>query len=257
MFANISATSRSRPAAALTWSKSGISVSRETPVVSHPDDERLGQLLRAARRRSDFTQEQLSILTGIPVKQLRRIEAGNAGGVEFDRIRSAFRGVGGRVRVTAWWNGAAADRLVDESHAAIVESAAKVFRARGWLTRPEVSFSEYGERGSVDLFAANELNRAVATCEIKSEFGSLEEMNRSFDVKVRLTPKICQRLYGWKPSVVGRILVVPNVTTIRRVIARHSATMDALYPARSREVRAWLRSPTTNVGAIWFVSIRS
>ena len=90
--------------------------------------------------------------------------------------------------------------------------------------------------------------------EIKSTFGSLEETNRALDVKERLAPKIALARFGWKPVVVGRILVVPSERTVRRVVARHAATMDALYPARSREVRAWLRMPDVPIRGIWFVS---
>jgi transcriptional regulator with XRE-family HTH domain len=222
----------------------------------NPDDERLGHQLRAIRRRTALTQVDLARLAGIPAKELRRIENGNAGNVSLGRIRSAFDAAGARARLVPWWNGAAADRLLDEAHAALVETATGLFSARGWQVKPETSFSEFGERGSIDLLAAHPRHRAVAACEIKSTFGSLEDTNRTLDLKVRLAPKISERVFGWKPSVVGRILVVPNDSTIRRIVERHAATMHAIYPARSRDVRAWLRTPTTDLAAIWFVSIR-
>jgi transcriptional regulator with XRE-family HTH domain len=226
------------------------------PGMPQPDDERLGHLLRSIRRRSDLTQEQLAHLAALPVKELRRIEAGDAGALSLDRIRAAFAAAGGRARVVILWNGAAADRLLDEAHAGLVEAATSVFVARGWRVRPEASFSEFGERGSIDMLAAREDQRAVAVCEVKSVFGSLEETNRTFDTKVRLLPKISERIFGWKPRFVGRILIVPNESTIRRIVDRHGATMNSIYPSRSRETRAWLRAPTNDLAAIWFVSIR-
>jgi hypothetical protein len=120
---------------------------------------------------------------------------------------------------------------------------------------PEVSFSEYGERGSIDVLGARQSVLAVAVFEIKSDFGSLEETNRVLDAKERLAPIITQRALGWKPQVVGKILVLPDTSTVRRVVDRHAATFNAVYPARTREIRAWLRAPTRPIRGIWFLSI--
>lgn len=219
------------------------------------DDERLGRLLRLIRRRGGLTQVVLAKRAAIPVRDVVRIESGRVAEVPVDRVRRAFEAIGGRARLVATWEGAAADRLLDAAHAALVEAAVRVLRQRGWTALPEVSFSEYGERGSIDVFGVRESARAVAVCEIKSDFGSLEETNRVLDMKERLAPVIAKRVLGWRPDVIGRILVVPDHPTIRRVVARHAATMDAVYPARSREVRAWLRAPTRAIRGVWFLSI--
>ena len=171
------------------------------------------------------------------------------------RVQAAFAAVGGRARFTAWWNGAAADALLDEAHASIAERALRVFQRRGWRTLAEVTFSEYGERGSIDVFASYEQTRAVAVCEVKASFGSLEETNRMLDVKVRLAvQKLAKSNFGFQPRHVARLLIVPNESTIRRTVARHAATMDSIYPTRSRDVRAWLRQPSRSISGIWFVS---
>jgi len=135
-----------------------------------------------------------------------------------------------------------------------VERAIGVLRRRQWATLAEVTFSEFGERGSIDILAARESARAVAICEVKSDFGSLEETNRILDVKERLAPVIAQRVLGWRPAVVGRLLIVPDRLTIRRIVERHASTMDTVYPARSREVRRWLRDPAQPLRGIWFLS---
>lgn len=220
----------------------------------HPDDERLAQLLPLLRKRIGMTQAQLAAAAGIPRDDIWHMEAGRAAEVRLSRIRRVMEAVDGRARLLLWWHGAAADRLLDERHAALVERAVRVFRARGWLTTAEVSFSEFGERGSIDIFAAHERERAVAICEVKSVIGSLEETNRILDAKERLAPKIAADRLHWSPRVVGRLLIVPRTSSIRSVIERHHATLAAIYPARSREVRAWLRSPTSPLRGIWFVS---
>jgi len=222
--------------------------------VAHPDDERLGNLLRLIRRRTDQTQLQLARSAGVPRLDVRRLEAGLAGEVRLARIRAILEAAGGRARLVPWWNGGAADRLLDERHAAIVERAVGLFVARGWEVEVEVSFSEYGERGSIDLLAGHIAYRAVAVCEIKSVLGSLEETNRMLDVKERLAPRIAEVRFGWRPRVVARLLILPRDSSIRRAVENHAATMRSAYPARGREVRAWLREPSKPLRAIWFVS---
>jgi hypothetical protein len=41
---------------------------------------------------------------------------------------------------------------------------------------------------------------------------------------------------------------------MRRIVERHAATMDAIYPARTSEIKAWLRAPTASIRGIWFMS---
>ena len=90
--------------------------------------------------------------------------------------------------------------------------------------------------------------------EVKSDIGSLEETNRVLDMKERLAPKITEARFGWRPTVVGRILILPGTTAMRRMVERHAATMDAIYPARTNEIKAWLRAPTASIRGIWFIS---
>ncbi len=220
----------------------------------NPDDERLGELLRTIRKRSGVTQETLAGKADIPVDDVIDIESGRIGKVKVDRARRAFAAVEARLRMNAWWNGAAADQLLDREHASTVEAAASVLRRRGWQTKVEVTFSEFGERGSIDLFALHEKTYAVAVCEIKSTFGSLEETNRSLDVKVRLAPKLAARTFGVRPTHLGRLLILPSSSTARSIVRRHEVTMTSAYPARSRDIRTWLRAPDRSISGIWFLS---
>jgi transcriptional regulator with XRE-family HTH domain len=219
-------------------------------------DERLGQLLRLIRGRSGLTQKELAAAAGVPLHDIWLIENGRAAEVRLERVRRAFAAVGGQARITASWNGAAADRLLDEKHALIGEVASTLYARRHWETAIEVTFNEYGDRGSIDLLAGFKAMRAVAVNEVKSALGSLEETNRSLDVKERLAAKIAYARFGWKPAIVAKILIVPNEMTVRRVVAAHESTMAASYPARSREIRAWLRNPDRPLRGIWFVSIQ-
>ena len=218
------------------------------------DDERLGQLSRLLRSKAGLTQEDLSIATSIPVRDIQRLEDGRVERIPVGRVRRLFSEVDGRTRISVWWKGAAADRLLDERHAAIAELASRVMSRYRWAVPAEFTYSEYGERGSIDLFGHRADLLAVAVCEVKSAFGSLEGLNRTLDAKVRLAPKLCMDRYGWSPRNIGRLLIVPDESTLRRVVAAHRQTMSVLYPARGREIRAWLRKPDRNIAGIWFLS---
>lgn len=220
----------------------------------HSDDERLGQVLGQIRRRGGLRQIDVGRAADVPTRDVMLIEAGRAGEVAVDRVRRVFAAAGGRAHVTAWWNGAAADRLLDERHAALVERALVVLSARQWLTAVEVSFSEYGERGSMDILGGHLPSRTVVVCEVKTAFGSLEEINRVLDIKERLAPKLALARFGWRPIAVSRLLILPADMTVRRTVDRHRQTMASLYPARSREVRAWLRKPDGPLRGLWFLS---
>jgi hypothetical protein len=111
------------------------------------DDERLAKLSRALRRRLRRSQRANASLASIPRDDQLLIEAGKAGTVRLDRIRRSFDALRATIRVSAWWQGAAADRPLDERHAALVERAIRLLLARGWTVHPEGSFSEFGERG--------------------------------------------------------------------------------------------------------------
>ncbi len=211
-------------------------------------------LFRLLRVQAGLTQEELGIATSIPARDIRRVEIGRPGQVLFERSRRPFAEVKARARISVWWRGAAADRLFDERHASIVERGASMISRYAWATPAEVTFSEYGERGSIDTFALRRDLAAVALSEVKSAFGSLEELNRSLDVKARLAPKLCRDRFGWTPLHVGRLLIVPGVSSARRIVAAHRNTMDQIYPARGREIRAWLRRPDRSIGGIWFLS---
>ncbi len=218
------------------------------------DDVRLGRLLRLIRQRVGLTQRSLAQVADVTRENVMAVEAGRLGQLPFDRTRRMFEAVGARARPAVWWNGAAADRLLDERHAALVERGVKAYTRRQWETAIEVSFADYGERGSIDILAGRESARAVAVTEVKSEIGSLEETNRVLDMKERLAPKIAEARFGWRPRVLGRILIVPGTTSTKRILERHAATMNAIYPARTNEVKAWLRAPTASIRGIWFMS---
>jgi hypothetical protein len=183
----------------------------------------------------------------------QEIEAGRASRLPVNYLRSHFAKLGAKAQFTIWWNGAALDHLLDQRHADIVEATGRTLTKYGFTLRPEYSFNEYGERGSIDLFAGHERSRSVFVGEAKSEWGSLEETLRRQDAKVRLAPKLAQEAFGWYPQFLASVFILPEDMTNRRVAQRYAAALGG-YPARGREIRAWLRRPDGPLAGIWFLS---
>ena len=72
------------------------------------------------------------------------------------------------------------------------------------------------------------------------------------DRKARLAPKLA-RDRGWPVRTVSRLLVLPGDSTTRRRVAVHAATLDAVLPARTRDVLRWAASPGGPIAGILFL----
>ena len=194
-------------------------------------------------------------MVGRSIDFTRRLESGRAGGLRLDDLRHHFAELGATPRVTAWWNGAALDRLLDERHAQVVDGGVFVLKRLGWdQVETEVTFNEWGERGLMDLFAARPDLGGIFVGEAKSEWGSIEETIRRLDVKLRLAPKISETRFGFRPKTVGAALIFAEDRTARRIAAKFSATLAAAYPDRNRSVQRWLRNPSGRLRGLWFLT---
>ncbi len=167
------------------------------------------------------------------------------------RIVSVF---GASVELYVRGLGADTDRLLDERHARLVGVTLRMLADAGCDVRPEVSYSEWGERGSIDLLAWHGPTRSLMVIEVKTELASVEETLRKHDAKVRLGPTIASKRFGWRASSVSRILVLPATRTSRRHVTSNAAVIDAAYPARGREVLGWSRGSAELASGILFVT---
>ncbi len=149
--------------------------------------------------------------------------------------------------------GADTDRVVDERHAGILGTAETWLEALCWLCAAEVTYSEWGERGSIDILAWHKPTSTLLVVEIKTELASVEATLRKLDEKVRLAPRIALSRFGWQAAVVGRLLVLPDQRSERRRVAANSPVLDRAFPTRSYVARRWCRSPAGAVAALLFL----
>ena len=160
--------------------------------------------------------------------------------------------LGARLSVRVYWQGEALDRLRDGRHAALVERSLRLLAEDGWLTKAEVTFSEFGERGSIDILAFHPATSALLVVEVKSVVPDLQAMLSSLDRKWRLGRAIA-RVTGWQATTVSRLLILPDHRTARRRVATHVATFDAALPLRTMAVRRWVRNPGRPIAGILFL----
>ena len=69
-----------------------------------------------------------------------------------------------RIDLVPRWRGGDLDRLIDARHAGMVETLVRRLASLpDWIAQPEVTFSIYGEHGSIDLVAWHPGRRAFLT----------------------------------------------------------------------------------------------
>jgi hypothetical protein len=117
----------------------------------------------------------------------------------------------------------------------------------------EATFSIYGERGSIDVLAWHASTATLLVIEVKSVVPDAQGTLAPLDRKTRLAAAIA-RERGWKPNVVGRLLIVGDRMRSRRRIAALAALFDAALPSRGHDVRRWLRFPQGELAGLMFLS---
>lgn len=143
--------------------------------------KQLGRTHRALRQRARLRQADAAEKSGIGRWKIVLLEAGEIDGLRFGDVERCFDALDARLEVRASWHGAALDRLLDEGHARLVSQVVRVLERLGWIVEVEVSFSIYGERGSIDVLGWKPAERALVVVEVKSEFGSVEGTLRPLD----------------------------------------------------------------------------
>ena len=214
--------------------------------------ERLGRLARMLRVRQRLTQVALAARAGVGRRAVSLLETGRAHVLRVREVEAIVGALGGRLDLRLLWNGPELDRLLDEAHAALGASVKRRLERWGWLVRVEVSYSQFGERGRIDLLAFHPATRMLLVIELKSELVDVQALLGSLDVKVRLAPAIVER-FGWTPRAVLPAIVFLEDRTTRNRLARVDP-LFARFALRGRGAISWLRRPGSDApsGLLWF-----
>jgi len=216
------------------------------------NDVQIGIRFRALRQRRGWRQEDLADRAGVSQDVVSRIERGRLENVPLAKLRRVAAALDADFVLLLRWHGGDLDRLTDEGHAHLVGRVIELLKAGGWQVRTEVSYSIYGERGSIDVLAWHPGTRTLLVVEVKTELVSVEETIRKHDEKARLAARIAAEQLGWTAAAVARILVLPDRSTPRRHVDRHRSVLDAAYPVRGMAVRRWLEQSVGGIaGILW------
>lgn len=207
-------------------------------------DVRVGNRFRALRHRLGWRQRDLAARAGVSQGLVSLVERGRIEAIAVGKLRRLARELDAELSPLLRWRGGDLDRLVDEAHARLVGRVVEALTGVGWECRVEVSYSVYGERGSIDVLASHAPSVTLLVVEVKTELVSIEETLRKHDEKARLAARIASEQLGWNARHVARLLVLPALSTARRRVERHAAVISAAYPMRGTQLRAWLAAPT-------------
>jgi transcriptional regulator with XRE-family HTH domain len=127
------------------------------------NDRVVGSMIRAARVRVRWRQVDLERRSGVPVRKISHAERGRLGGLSIGQLRAIGEAMDIVADVVLRSRSGDLDRLIRAGHSALHEEVARFFRALpDWVTEHEVSYSVFGERGVIDIFAWHPRRRAPA-----------------------------------------------------------------------------------------------
>ena len=220
------------------------------------DDIRFGTLVRSARVARGWRQRDLARAARISDATVSRVERGHLEGVSVGTLRRIASALDIRVDLVPRSRSANLERLVSARHSGLAESVIRWLGTfGGWIVRPEVSFSRFGERGVIDLLVWHPGRRALLVIELKTAIVDVGELLGTLDRKVRNALEIAREL-GWDPVTVSCVLIVADGATNRRRVAAHGLTFRASLPSGIAAFRRWLKEPIAELRALVFFADR-
>jgi transcriptional regulator with XRE-family HTH domain len=217
-------------------------------------DLQIGRAARALRHRLGLRQVDVADRASLGHDVISRLERGRIEGLTVRTLRKVFAAFDAEMVLIVRWRGGELDRILDRRHADLGELVVARLERLGWTVVPEVSFSHFGERGSIDVLAWDPATRTLLVIELKTELTSIEETIRRHDVKARLAGVVAKERLGWDPRQVARLLVLPDERTPRRQVERFAKVLLSAYPDRGQVVRDWLAGPTRPISGLLFLT---
>ena len=218
------------------------------------DDLAFGRLVKLARMRRRMRQQEVATAAGVSRPVVSRLERGHLGELRLSDARAIAAVVDIRIEVQPRSRAVDLDRISNGRHAALADYLVRwIGQLSQWAIKAEVSYSEYGERGVIDLVCWHAATRSLLIVEIKTELMDFGELLAKLDAKERLAPRVAER-FGWRPLTVSTCLLVADSSTNRRRATAHAALIGAALPSDGVTLTRWLKSPVGVVHAIRFVA---
>lgn len=199
---------------------------------------RLGQDVRASRKRRRLTQQALAAQVGISRQRLSDLEVGRGAGLP-PTIWFAVAEILGRYLRFEFARDPQTEPA-DAGHLAIQELVLRLAPAAGWAGRFEMPTRPSDPARSVDVPLLDRRRRRLAIVECWNTFGDLGAAARSSDRKVADAHALAASLGGGKgPYETGLCWVIRDTAANRSLLARYEHIFASRLPGSSR---AWLNS---------------
>jgi transcriptional regulator with XRE-family HTH domain len=219
------------------------------------DFGRAGAAIRTIRIRKRLTQAELAAAASVSRGTVSRVERGLLDDVTLGVLAATCRALEIRLDLLLRWRGGELDRLLNAGHAGLLEAVSRRFaRLPGWISLPEVTFSIYGERGSIDILAWHAASRSLLVVELKTAIVDVHDLLATLDRKRRLATQI-GRERGWDAATVSVWVAVSDTLTNRRRVAAHETALRSVLPTGGVAVGRWLRWPVESIAALSFLSV--
>jgi transcriptional regulator with XRE-family HTH domain len=189
----------------------------------------IGRVLRMLRIRKGWRQEDVASKANVSPSAVGRHERGWIGSLTAVERHAAVFGM--RVEVRLVGRAGELVRLADDEHAAITELLVAWFRQHDFVTEPEASFSEWGERGRIDLLAYDPRTGILVVVEVKTQLLDLQDLFGGLNAKLRLSSTIAGR-HGWQTRRTAVVLAVADTAANRAVVRAHPALFDGFEAGR-------------------------
>lgn len=221
------------------------------------EDAQLGARIKAVRLKLRRTQVGLAGDAGVRPIDISHLEHGVLDDLPLPMMRRIVSVLGMWIELKPKWQGVELDRLTSGAHDSLQRAVIERFaRLPGWVAVPEVTYSIFGERGSVDVLAWHEATRSLLVIELKTVLVGVGEIVRTLDQRERLATEIAAGR-GWHATSVSIWQVFTDTRTNRRQVEQHAALLRRSGAIDGQAMRAWLRRPSGAVSALSFVTAPS
>lgn len=211
---------------------------------------RIAVVFRTVRIKREWRQKDVAARAKLSPSVIARHERD---GIEVASMRSLIQHAEALdLRLDLVVRGDSTPGLRDDEHAAVVDHMKRRLERSDWDVIAEASFSEYGERGRVDLLAWHPETGMLLIVEVKTILIDVQEMLGALDIKERLAGKIAAQR-GWRPRNVSVMLVVTDTDASRGRIARLPA-LFAGFKTRGAQVSVWIGNPIRPTRLLHYVS---
>ena len=177
------------------------------------DGYRIGRVVRALRHTRNWTQRDLGRRSGCHGSVISRLERGNLRACSLTRLALILDQLDARLTVSVQWRGGELDRLLDADHARLGERWAHI-RPPRWVSRAEVTYNHFGDRGSIDVLAFDAVSGTLLVTELKTGVYDAQRAVAKLDEKARVASSVARR-FGWVVRRVTPALVLAEGRTNR------------------------------------------